>query len=81
MEMTRDHNCFDYDFSNFSIELELLDLSFSLEPYGPAEDDYSPLYVAEDNTPNYYSPSRAPSNRSPANFGMRRKPVPMFLRM
>ena len=34
IEMTQPHYCLDYDFSNFSIELELLDLPFSLEPYG-----------------------------------------------
>ena len=66
MEMTRDHNCSDYKFSSFSIELELLDLSFNLEPYGSSEDHHSPLYVAENNSIEYNMPN---------------KPVPLFLRL
>ena len=73
IEMTNNHRCVDYDVRNFSIELELLDLPFSLEPYGPVEE---PLVsrVVEDDEP-------AKLTRSFEVFSMNKKPAPLFLRL
>ena len=71
VEMTNDHLCSDYDLSNFSIELELLELSFPLEPY----DDH----VSDRNHEHYISPYTA--ERNPIGLNMRRRSAPLFLRL
>ena len=71
IEMTHDHKCSDYDYSNFSIELELLELSFSLEPY----DDYTEKQTDE----HFISPYTA--ERNPIGINMRKRPAPLFLRL
>ena len=67
VEMLPDHICSDYEFTSFSLELELLGLSFGIEPY----DDY-----IDENT---YSPHI--QEHSLTSFDMRKKPVPLFLRL
>ena len=65
-DITQAHDCFDYDYPNFSIELELLDLPFDLEPYGCKTEQTVTHFVPE---------------RTPGGFSARRKPVPLFLRL
>ena len=45
--MTHDHVCFENELSNISIELELLGLPFSLEPYAQVEEPMVPYVVSE----------------------------------
>ena len=68
VEITQAHDCMQNDFSNFSIELELLGLPFVLEPY-----DLAGEYLI---TPDPFIPER-----SLADSIVRGRPVPSFLRM
>ena len=67
IEMTQDHYCPDYNFSNLSLEMELLDLSFELEPYESLanEHTFSPFVPEHDLI----------------NINMQSKSVPLFLRL
>ena len=65
-ETKRAHDCFENDYSKVSIELELLQLSFPLEPYD----------LPADYTSTHHVPGR---NTFSNNSG--KKPTPMFLRM
>jgi len=67
VELTPDHHCSDYEFSGFSLELELLGLASGIEPYDDFIDEksFSP-YIQE---------------RSLTSFDKRKKPVPLFLRL
>jgi len=71
VEMMNDHKCSDYDCSNFSIELELLDLPFPLEPY----DDQ----IVSEKSEHYISPYTA--ERNPIGINMRKRLSPLFLRL
>ena len=73
IEFAHDHNCLDYDFSKFSIELELLDLPFDLEPYGPVEEPVIAAVAAEE------VPERRKRNYE--GFSLKSKPAPLFLRL
>ncbi|MCL2045315.1 MAG: hypothetical protein FWG88_02895 [Oscillospiraceae bacterium] len=65
-EILKEHNCADYDFSKISIEMELLDLNFDLEPYeAPSE---------------YIGSNRLPARKANAD-GEEKRSAPMFLRM
>jgi hypothetical protein len=64
-EVLQAHDCADYDFTKLSIELELLDLSFDLEPY---------------KQPTVYTGSHYAPQRSSA-VGEQKRPAPLFLRM
>ena len=66
VEMANDHSCFDYNFSDISLEMELLDLSFKLEPYGTAEEDNVHHFEPEYNA---------------INIDMKSRSVPFFLRL
>ena len=67
VEMTQDHQCSDYVFSSFSLELELLGLSSEIEPYDDnAEESFYSPYVRERNL---------------TSFDRRTKPIPRFLRL
>ena len=63
-----DHDCTVYDFSNFSLELELHGLSLELDPYDPADDQDQLSY------------SRV-SERSLIGAAKPGKAVPFFLRL
>ena len=68
VEITQAHDCMQNDFSNFSLELELLGLPFLLEPYDTA-DEY------------LITPAPYITERSLADSIIRGRPVPLFLRM
>ena len=72
VDMSNDHDCFSFDASSFSLELELLGLPFDLEPYGPIEESAAPA-IAQD-------PPELPS-RSFEGFGVKSQPAPLFLRL
>jgi len=69
VEMTQDHQCSDYVFSSFSLELELLGLDSGIVPYSD--------YIEE----NPYSPYFTVQERNLTGFDRRTKPVPLFLRL
>ena len=91
VEVAGAHNCMEYLLSDFSLEEELLGLPFGLEPYGPVDEKYSPLYVAEsiDDYPSKVKNSDDDSEAYPLRFArdtlstltLRNKAVPMFLRL
>ena len=65
-EILQNHDCLDYDFSKLSIEMELLDLSFKLDPYElPAE----------------YTGSHHLPDRKANTDGEEKRRAPHFLRM
>ena len=76
-ELSPDHYCLD-DFSNFSIELELLDLPFSLEPYTQNNEYQVTNMVTE--IPGYLDREERPP-RSFSDSNIFNKPSPIFLRL
>jgi len=76
------HDCLHSEITNFSIELELLELPFGLEPYGPVEE---PAYIVSQPAPEYDSSERACPEFDPIydllmNTPPKRK-IPFFLRV
>ena len=79
IEMTQPHYCPDYDFTKFSIELELLDLPFSLEPYG--HDAGDPGYAALPDITNRRSRNVHPERPISGFAGTGGHGKPLFIRL
>ena len=76
--MTKDHICFEYDSSEFSIELELLGLPFSLEPYPQVEEKMVPYVVTE--TPIRHEQTER-AGLGFLGISVNKRPSPLFLRL
>ena len=73
VETIEPHKCHHSDVLNFSLELELLGLTFDLEPYHQSAVSEQPIFP--------FAPERNPERNSLIGKGLRASSIPLFLRM
>ena len=75
VEMAHNHDCFEYNPNDFSLELELLGIPFSLEPYESIDP-----YEHREQTIEYGDIPAETRNTS-RGISLQRRPTPLFLRL